>query len=187
MKQSLFIITGPSGAGEDSVIEGLKDTGLTIDRVVTTTTRAMRPGESEGQPYYFRSEEEFLQGIQEDEFLEHALADRGNRYGVTRKEIEQKMQSPHLVIWKMDYKGVLTIKERMPEIPVIYVSAPIDVIRERLIARDNPEPEFLEARLAYARGWDEHKELFDHEVPNIQGKLDQTIAQVKSIIDSYQI
>ena len=55
---NLVIISGPSGAGEDSVIEGLIKRGLPIERVITTVDREMREGESEGNPYYFKSRKE---------------------------------------------------------------------------------------------------------------------------------
>ena len=64
MSSNIFIISGPSGSGQDSVVEGLKKY-LNIERVVTSTTRSMRAGESQGNPYYFVSQEEFEKKIQE--------------------------------------------------------------------------------------------------------------------------
>ena len=65
---NIFIISGPSGAGEDSVIKKLKN-HIDFDKIVTTTTRAMRPEDEEGVSYYFISEEEFKKGIEENRFF----------------------------------------------------------------------------------------------------------------------
>ena len=68
-KNKLFIISGPSGAGEDSVIAGLKKC-LNIEKIITTTTRKIRPDETQGKEYYFISKDEFKKSITNDEFFE---------------------------------------------------------------------------------------------------------------------
>ncbi|MDD5626379.1 MAG: guanylate kinase, partial [Patescibacteria group bacterium] len=83
----LIIISGPSGAGKDSIIEGLKKENLDFFEVVTTTTRPMRQGESEGHPYHFVSKEKFEQMIKNDELVEHALVYE-NYYGSQKKDVE---------------------------------------------------------------------------------------------------
>ena len=93
--KNVFIISGPSGAGEDSIIEGLRER-FPIERIITTTTREMRSGESQGNPYYFISKEEFERKIQEKGFVEYALQYNGNLYGVTKEEIERVGKSGKL-------------------------------------------------------------------------------------------
>ena len=85
---SIFIISGPSGAGEDAIIDGLSKK-MAIERVVTTTTRSMRPGESQGCPYYFISQEEFKNLIERKLLVEYAQEYNGQWYGVTEKELER--------------------------------------------------------------------------------------------------
>src|SRR5437867_2828479 len=82
----LFVLSAPSGTGKDSVINALKQQGMDIYVVPSVTTRAPRPGESEGNPYHFISEEEFQQLVAQDELLEYANV-HGNWYGQPRKEI----------------------------------------------------------------------------------------------------
>ena len=91
MKHStnLIIISGPSGSGKDSVIEGMAKRGLPIERVITTVTRPKRTGESEGNPYYFVSDAVFRAMMQKGELAEWAEVDNGRLYGVANKELER--------------------------------------------------------------------------------------------------
>ena len=91
-KNNIFIISGPSGAGEDSIIEGLKKY-FPIERIVTTSTREMRPGESQSDPYWFIAREEFEKRRNNNEFVEWAEQYNGNLYGVTKKEILEASQT----------------------------------------------------------------------------------------------
>jgi len=187
MKSNVFIISGPSGAGEDSVIKGLKK-HLNIERVITTTTREMRPGESQGRPYYFISKEEFKKGVKNGDFFEWAEEDNNNFYGVTRREIERAKNhvkfSPRggAVIWKVDYKGVITIKKTLPEAVAIMISAPADILEKRIRNRNKVSEEFVRERMEYAKGWEKNKKFFDYIVENKEGKLNETISKVAEII-----
>ena len=184
-KKKIFIITGPSGAGEDSVIEGLKKY-FPIEKVVTSTTRAKRPYEKNGKDYYFLSHEEFKKKIKNKEFFEWALEDNGNYYGGTLKEIKRVLNSEKVGIWKIDYKGVLNAKKIIPEAVSIYLHVPLKTIEKRLKNRRIHDEKFIKARLDYARGWYENREIFDYEVPNKEGKLEQTIEKIAKIIEKYK-
>jgi len=181
MKSNVFIISGPSGAGEDSVIKGLKK-HFDIERVITTTTREMRPGESQGRPYYFISKEEFKKGVKNGDFFEWAEEDNNNFYGVTRREIERAKNSGKVVIWKVDYKGVITIKKTLPETVTIMISAPADILEKRIRNRNKVSEEFVRERMEYAKGWERNKKFFDYIVENKEGKLNETISKVAEII-----
>src|SRR6266704_188333 len=80
----LFVLSAPSGTGKDSVINALKQQGMDIYVVASVTTRAPRPGESEGNPYHFVSQETFERLVAQDELLEYANV-HGNWYGQPRK------------------------------------------------------------------------------------------------------
>ncbi len=181
MQSNIFIISGPSGAGEDSVIEGLKKY-FNIERVITTTTREMRAGERQGRPYYFISKEKFREGIKRGEFFEYAEEDKHNFYGVTHKEIKRAKNSDKIVIWKVDYKGVLNLKKIMPEIPAVLINAPLDIIEKRIKNRGKVSEEFVRQRIDYAKGWFENKSAFDYVVENEEGKLKETVLKVAKII-----
>ncbi|MDD5464669.1 MAG: guanylate kinase, partial [Candidatus Moranbacteria bacterium] len=91
-KSNIFIISGPSGAGEDSIIGGLEKL-FDVERVITTSTRQMRPGESQANPYYFISKDEFAKKLKSGEFAEHAEQYNGNFYGVSKEELERVKNS----------------------------------------------------------------------------------------------
>lgn len=194
-KPSIFIISGPSGAGEDSIIEGLRRY-FPIERVITTSTRPMRPGESQGNPYWFISREEFIRRRDVGEFVEWAEQYNGNLYGVTKEEIERVRNSGKIGIWKIDYKGVIRAKEIYPvesprggDAPVvfngvlaIFISAPLDVLENRIRRRGGISEEYIRERMEYTREWLKHKDIYDYEVANEEGRLDEAIAQVAEVI-----
>ena len=181
MKNNIFIISGPSGAGEDSIIEGLKKI-LPIERIITTTTREMRPGESQKDPYYFISKKEFLQGIKDGNFLEHAKEYNDNYYGVTHEEIDRIKNSDKIGIWKIEYKGVINVDKIMPEIKSVLINAPLEIMSKRIKKRDNTTDKYVRERMEYTEEWLNHKDIYDYEVVNEENKLDKAIEDVAKII-----
>jgi guanylate kinase len=180
MKSNIFILTGPAGAGEDSVIRGLKKY-IDFDKIVTTTSRPMRPEDKEGVSYYFVSKEEFLKKVEQNKFFEYALEDNGNYYGGTFEEVERVKKLEKPVIWKIDYKGVINAKNIIPEVKSIYLYIPLEIIEKRLRSRGDSE-EVIKSRIEYARGWYENENLFDYKVENKEGKLDEATRKVAKII-----
>lgn len=185
MKNNIFIVSGPSGAGEDSIIEGLKKY-FPIERVITTTTRQMRPGESEGDPYYFISKEEFQKGIENGDFIEHAEEYNENLYGVTKKEFERVKSSGKVGIWKIEYKGVINAKKMFPEIVAIFVMAPsIEILEDRIRRRGSFSEDYIKERTEYTRKWLKHKDIYNYTVINEENKLDEAIEKTAEIIKKH--
>ena len=180
-KNNIFIISGPSGAGEDSIIEGLRKF-LPIERVITTTTRKMRKGDKQGKPYYFITKEKFLRGVKNGDFLEHAKEYNDNYYGVTREEISRVKKSGKIGIWKIEYKGVMAIKKIMPEIKSIFINAPLEIMANRIKKRDNVSEEYVQERMEYTKKWLKHKNIYDYEIINEENKLNKAIQDVTKII-----
>ncbi len=180
-KNKLFIISGPSGAGEDSVIDGLKKF-LPVERVITTTTRKKRSDVFTEDPYYFISKKEFEKGIFGNKFFEYAQEYNNQFYGVTNEEIQRVIESGKIGIWKIEYKGVMTMKKIMPEVTAILITTPsLEVMKQRLLKRGETE-EFVRQRMDYTKEWLKHKDIYDYEVVNYEGKLDETVEEVKGII-----
>jgi len=177
---NIFIISGPSGSGQDSVINGLKKR-FDLDKIITTTTRDMRPEDKEGVTYYFISKEEFKKGIKENKFFEYALEDNGNYYGGTYAELERIKKSLKIIIWKIDYKGVINAKKILPEAKSIFIYIPIELIKSRLEKRGESE-EVIKSRLEYAKGWYDNEDAFDFKIVNEEGKLEETVQKVAEII-----
>ncbi|MFA9262404.1 MAG: guanylate kinase [Undibacterium sp.] len=182
--KNVFIISGAAGSGKDSIIDRLAQE-LPIERIITTTTRRPRPGESEGNPYYFLSSEKFEQGIEEAKFIEHSINENGGRYGVTKSELQRITDTGSIAIWRVDWKGVVNIKKIYPEIPAIYISASLEILEARLRARDKGKDEiYFKERMDYTREWLKHLDIYDYTIENEEGRLNEAVERVKTIIES---
>lgn len=182
MSKNLIIISGPSGSGQDSVIEGLENF-FSIERVITVTTRSMRQGESIGHPYYFISKDEFKKKIKKQEFFEYAKHYNGNFYGVTRGEIKRVRASGKIGIWKIDYQGVIDVKKKIPNTPAILIIAPLEILEQRIRHRDGATDKYIKDRMDYTKKWLKYTDIYDYIVENKDGHLDETILAVKAVID----
>lgn len=179
---NIFIISGPSGAGEDSIIKGLSNY-FDVEKIITTTTRDMRPNESEGNPYYFISKEEFVNRKNQGDFVEWAEQYNGNLYGVTKEEIERVKNSGRLGTWKIEWKGVITAKKTYPEIKSIFITVPnLKILEDRIRRRDGVSEEYIKERMEYTQEWMQHEDLYDYKVVNEEGKLDEAVKKVAEII-----
>lgn len=181
--QNIFIISGPAGSGKDTVIDGLIKF-LPITRVITTTTRAARKGEIDGAPYYFVSREQFEKDIAEKKFIEHSTNENDALYGVTHEELDRVTRSGKIGIWKMDWKGVIAAKKIFPNISAVYISAPLPILESRLRKRDGSEKDeaYFQERMAYTREWLKHTEIYDYTIENEEGKIDETIQKVATLL-----
>lgn len=178
----IFIISGPSGAGEDSIISGLQKI-LPVEKIITTTTRPMRQGEAQGNPYWFISKDEFIQRRDNNEFVEWAEQYNGNFYGVTKDEIERVKNSEKIGLWKIEWKGVITAKKNYPEIPAIFITVPdLKTLENRIRKRDGVKEEYIQERMEYTKEWMKHTDIYDHTVVNEEGKLDKAIRETAEII-----
>lgn len=180
----LFIISNLSGSGGDTIIEKLANF-FPIERVITTMTRAMRPTETEGRPYYFISKSEFEKKIAAGDFFEYARAYNDNYCGVTKQEISRVEKSGKIGIWKIEYKGVITAKKMLPGIIAIFITAPLPVLEARIRRRDKPTESVIQERMAYTREWLKYRDIYDYEVVNDDGKLAAAVAEVVKIIKTH--
>ncbi|MEK7598506.1 MAG: guanylate kinase [Patescibacteria group bacterium] len=184
-KSKIFIISGPSGAGEDSIIKGLEKY-FPSERVITTTTRRRRPGEAQGKPYYFVTQEEFNEKIKKNKFLEYAQEYNGNLYGVTNEELERVRGCGKIGIWKIEYKGVIAAKKLFPEIRSIYIAPPsLEILKQRIMRRDNVAEAYVKERMEYTKEWVKHEHIYDFKVVNEEGELQEAIKKVAEIIKKH--
>lgn len=179
--KNIFILSGPSGAGEDSIIDGLSKL-LPIEKIITTVTRSKRDGENDGAPYYFISQNEFEQNIKRGNMIEYAKHYNGNYYGVTKKELERVAASEKIGIWKIDYQGVETAKRLFPAITAIFINAPLEILEKRIRMRDHLTEEYVKERMDYTKEWLKHTDIYDYTIENEQGKLDEAIQRAFVII-----
>lgn len=179
----LFVVTGPSGAGKDSVINTVKDHGLDFGQVITTSTRPMRSTEQQGDPYYFVDTETFRKHIAADEMIEWAEV-YGNLYGCTKKEVQQKLANHQVVIVKVDPQGARSYKAMVPEAVTIFIMPPsYEYLEKRLINRETDSREVIQQRLDTAQRELENLLDWDYLVVNEEGKLEEAAEEVLAIVN----
>ncbi|NTW15493.1 MAG: hypothetical protein HGA38_03925 [Candidatus Moranbacteria bacterium] len=181
--RNILVVYGPSGSGQDSVIEGVASR-MPVERVVTTTTRAMRPEETPGHPYWFVSKERFEDGIKSGSFVEWARTYNDQYYGVSREELERVAKSGKVGLWKVDWRGAKSIRELFPEIPILFVTAPIESIRQRLRSRDGHADEsYFRDRMRYIEDLLSRPDLvYDYTIENRDGELERAVSEAENII-----
>lgn len=175
------MLTGPSGAGKDSVLARLKSLGLPYYFAITATTRPPREGEVDGVNYHFVSLERFGEMLDRGELLEHAIV-YGRRYGVPKAPIRKALAEARDVIFRTDVQGARHIRSTVPGTLTIFISVEsADELARRLLARAQDTPEQLEVRLRLAREEMRAAAEFDHTV--INRDLDQCVAEIEEILD----
>lgn len=178
----LFVLSAPSGTGKDSVINVLKQQGMDFYVVSSVTTRAPRPGESEGNPYHFISQEKFQQLIEQDELLEYANV-HGNWYGQPRQPIRDNLQAGRDVLLKIDVQGAATIRQKVPEAIFIFlVPGSLEELAERLTNRSTETEAERLRRLADAREELAQQFWYDYVIVNRQGHLQEAVEQLRAVI-----
>ncbi|MEK7181508.1 MAG: hypothetical protein AAB519_01065 [Patescibacteria group bacterium] len=184
--KNIFIISGPAGSGKDAVIEGLR-TRFPSERVITSTTRLPREGETEGISYHFLSRENFEKALKENKFVEYSINENDELYGVTKEEIERVSKLPVTILWKMDWKGVVSVKKLFPEIPSLLITASLSDLEARLRRRDGKEKDetYFTERMNYTREWLTHTDIYDYIIENKEDALDETIAETERIIKTH--
>lgn len=178
----LVVLTGPSGVGKDAVLSSLADRGVKFHRAVTATTRMPRAQEQDGRDYRFVSEGEFLAMLHRGDLLEYARV-YGYYYGVPKAPVRQALARGEDVLVRTDVQGATTIKTTVPQAVTIFIApASLDELKLRLLERRTESEETLSRRLAEAEQEMKRASAFDYTVVNRQGRLDETVEQVESIL-----
>lgn len=179
----LIVLSGPSGAGKDSICDVLRGWYPTMHKVVTVTTRPVRPGEENGQDYHFISEPEFQHILATGGFVEHARVYEYS-YGVPRIEIEDPLGFGLDVIARVDVQGAATLKRLFPDALLIFISpGSLEETVRRMKHRDLDTQAQQQHRTEVAASEFEAAKDFDYVVLNETGKLEEAASEVAKIID----
>lgn len=180
--QTILILTGKTASGKDTLMHRLLQIYPHFKKVITTTSRALREGEKDGQDYFFISREEFQNKIQNDDFIEY-VEYAGNLYGTDKKALNQESD----LIWRIDPSRAGQIKEQIKDkkVIVVYLTTDDDVVLKRLKERGLSNAE-IEARMREDKlFWDTYKDKYDYVVENIPGQLEKTLDKIRQIIENH--
>ncbi len=165
-KGSLFIISGPSGSGKDTVLKEVLKAVDNVEFSISAITRPMRPGEIEGEKYTFVSREAFLSMLENDELLEFNEY-IGNFYGTPRKPVEQTLEKGKDMILEVDVNGAFKVKEKMTDAVSIFIMPPsFAELKRRLNSRGTDAKEIIEKRMNEALSEIRNAEKYDYIVVN---------------------
>ena len=179
----LVVISGPSGVGKDSVVKGVKATGLPFHFVITATTRPKRQEETHGVDYFFITKEEFALMIERNELIEYAIVYKDYK-GIPKQQVRQALQSGKDVLMRLDVQGAATVRKLAPEAVLIFLTTQSEQeLVERLKKRADA-PADLSLRIATARQELKRAEEFDYVVVNADGCLDETVRTVLAIVEA---
>ncbi len=180
VKKNLFVLSGPSGCGKDTVIKCLKLLRDDIFLSVSCTTRSPRIGEKEGVDYYYISKERFLEMIEKDEILEYNFY-AGNYYGTSRSELDRGLAEGKIMMLVIDVNGAHNVRRLYPEANLIFLMPPsIDALRARIAARGSTND--IEERMKIAEAEIEDSVNFDYRLVNED--LDTCVRELSEYIDS---
>lgn len=178
----LVVLSGPSGVGKGTVSRRLLQQDPRLRLSISWTTRAIRPGDVEGQTYFFHTDEEFLAMAGRGGFLEWAGV-YGKRYGTPADFVRSVREGGQDCLLEIDPQGALQVMEKVPEAVSIYLLPPsMEELRRRLLGRATETPEQLGRRYEAAAKEMEFSHLYRYRVVN--DDVESAVRQIQTILES---
>jgi guanylate kinase len=182
---NLIVVAAPSGAGKSSLVKALMELDAKIQASVSHTTRAPRGQEKHGRDYFFASQSEFDAMVASNAFVEWAEV-HGNRYGTSKKAIEERMEMGADVILEIDFQGAVQIKQVFANAVLIFILPPSwEELRSRLERRGEDAPDVIELRLANAAVEMAQAHKFDFVI--INELFDRAVFDMKTIVHAQRL
>lgn len=175
----VFILSGPSGVGKNSVAEKVCDAGVAT-QAITATTRQPRPGEKDGEDYYFISRGKFETWLQNGNLLEYNEY-VGNYYGTPAFSVNEATNDNKAALLVIDVNGALHIKRRFSEVNLIFLKPPdLETLEDRLRGRGDVDEENIRFRLQRAQ--EELKLMHKYDYTVVNDELVDAVEEVERII-----
>lgn len=181
MSGKLIVISAPSGSGKTTIAKEILCRNPILTFSVSATTRPKRPDEVEGKDYFFLSQEDFKRRREAGEFVEWEEM-YGDCYGTLKSEVDSALARGRNLLFDVDVKGGLSIKQRYPEAVLIFIRPPsLEALKDRLVNRKTENQVTLKRRLNRVSMEMELGKKFDRQVVN--DELDRAIREVQSIVE----
>ena len=188
MRRGLIIIlSSPSGAGKSTLSDRLRAWDEDIVFSISATTREPRDGEKDGREYFFKSREDFLKMVDNQEMLEHAEV-FGNLYGSPQKPVSNAIQNGQDVLFDIDWQGGQQIRNSVlgkHALSLFILPPSIAELERRLNSRAKDNQDVIKNRMALARDEISHWPEYDYVL--INNDLDKTENDLKTIIKAERL
>jgi len=182
---NLFVVAAPSGAGKSSLVKALMEVDSQVQPSVSHTTRRPRGQEKHGREYFFVSPQEFDAMVLADAFVEWAHV-HGNRYGTSKKAIEDRIATGADVVLEIDFQGALQIKRIFSNAVLIFILPPSwEELRSRLERRGEDTAEVIEGRLQNAAEELAHAREFDYVI--INEVFERALFDLKAVVHAQRL
>jgi guanylate kinase len=185
MTGKLVIISAPSGAGKTTIVKHLLDSGLNLSFSVSATTRPLRGNEREGEDYFFLTVSAFKIKIENNEFVEWEEVYKDLLYGTLKSELERIWTSGKNVVFDVDAKGGISLKNKFGtrSISIFIMPPSVEELETRLITRGTDNPEKIRMRVEKAR--DEMGLANQFDIVIINHQLDKAKEEALKIVSSF--
>ena len=182
----LVALSSPSGAGKTTLTRRLLDHSANFMLSVSVTTRFPRPGELEGQYYYFKSKDVFEKMKESDDFLEWAKV-FGNYYGTLQQPVMAALEEGRDVLFDIDWQGTQQLTQKMGEdmVSVFILPPSMGELEQRLYRRSQDEESTILDRMSKAVAEISHWAEYDYVLVNED--LDKTLSQILAIIQAEKL
>ncbi|MBE6160530.1 MAG: guanylate kinase [Lactobacillales bacterium] len=181
-KGSLIVISGPSGAGKDTVVNKLKEINDNIWVSISCTSRLPRGSEIDGKDYFFLTKEQFEEKINNNEFLEYAVYN-DNYYGTPLYKINEKLNEGIDVILVIEVQGALYVKQHVKDAIFIFIMPPsMEELKNRLVNRKTESKDKILNRFKTA--YNEINEITKYNYVVVNDEIEKASNKVNSIIMS---
>ncbi len=178
----LLVVSGPSGAGKGTLVQRLMRARPDCVFAISSTTRPMREGETEGVEYRFVTREQFEKQRDQGYFLEWAEV-HANLYGTPQREVDEPMRAGRVVVLDIDVQGGASVRERRPDAVTVFVAPPsLDVLRARLEGRGTDSTDVISRRMGNAPG--ELAQYVDYDYLVVNDDLEGASAHLVAIHDA---
>lgn len=178
---SVYVLSGPTAVGKGTVVQQLQALYPQLAVSVSATTRAPRPGEVEGESYFFMTEDQFLELDAAGQLLESAIVHGKHRYGTPRTAVERQLKLGRTVLLEIDLAGARQVRKTLPAAHFIFLAPPSwEELKRRLVGRGTETAEEQERRLVTARAELDAAEEFDVTV--INDNLEKAVEQLADLM-----